>query len=307
MVERSSSQQGVRSMTGFTRVASGAHGIELEVEIKSVNHRFLDVTWKTPRMYSEYERDARAIVQKLHRRGRIDISVTRTVTSTGDDTALSTEPMLSPAFLRNVALYAHACRVFGVGNEGLPGFLGELVMREGGHPVQDVLSDGEVELLLTTVDRASEALAVMREREGAFLAADVEKRLQTVESFRLKIAEHAAVVPQRVRERLEGRIKQLVEGFSLDQGRLLQEVALLAERADISEELSRLVSHQEQFRSALAGHVDGIGRKLDFLTQELMRECNTIGSKAQDAVIQGIVVEAKAEVEKIREQVQNIE
>jgi uncharacterized protein (TIGR00255 family) len=169
------------------------------------------------------------------------------------------------------------------------------------------VSEDESELVVRVLTDASEALAVMREQEGTWLADDITRRLSAIEAGAMRIAPWAAEAPARFKERLEERLAVLSSEIPIDPARLAQEVAFLADRTDISEELSRLGSHISQFRATLAGHPEGIGRRLDFLIQELGREFNTIGSKAQDARIQSQVVEAKAELEKIREQVQNVE
>ncbi len=299
-----STSTAVRSMTGFARVARGNHGIEIEIEVRSVNQRFLEVTWRAPRCYAAYERDVKAIFQRLHRRGRIEVSVFRRVVTSGSMQAAER----SESFERLVKSYTAACKMYGVGTEGLSGFLAQLVLREQGAE-EETATPGEEEVahLLDAVDTASEALAVMREQEGEALVVDISARIARIESIRSEITRGTVAAPARQKEALESRIQALAPELRGDPQRLALEVALLADKVDVSEELSRLELHLRQFSNTLKGHADGVGRKLDFIVQEIGRELNTIGSKAQDAVIQGQVVDAKAELERIREQVQNVE
>jgi uncharacterized protein (TIGR00255 family) len=293
----------VRSMTGFSRVSFGGHGVELDVEVRSVNHRFLDVVVKGPRIYTSFERDIKAIIQKLHRRGRIEVSIARRTVATGGDV-----DVLPASIDRYVKLYGAACRKYGLSNESLGAFIGQVLLREGNAADEGLdVAEEEVAVLLRVVDEASEALSVMRESEGAGLVADILKRLSGLEKFVAQIERVKGAAPTRLRERLLERIALLSPDINVDPQRFAAEVAFLSERIDISEELARLGIHLSGFKDGLKGDSDGVGRKLDFLTQELGREFNTIGSKAQDAEIQGLVVEAKAELERIREQVQNIE
>ncbi len=291
----------VRSMTGFSRVAFGGHGIELDVEVRSVNHRFLDVVFKGPRCYASLERDIKGIFQQLHKRGRIEVSIARRgVPEVGDVEVL-------PASIdRYVRMYGAACRRFGVSTDSLGSFIGQLLVREGAEDVVDI-SEGEVSVLLRVMGEASEALAVMREREGDGLVSDISRRLSNLEEFVAAVNERKGGAAITIRERLLDRVKLIAPEVKIDEQRFAAEVAFLCDRVDISEEVARASIHLEGFRDALKGDVEGVGRKLDFLTQEIGREFNTIGAKAQDAAIQGIVVDAKAELERVREQVQNIE
>ena len=187
-------------------------------------------------------------------------------------------------------------------------FIGELVLRDGmAGEDSDLLSQDETFNLLRIISEASEALVVMRETEGLGLVSDIVQRLSTIESLRSEIGVIMEGAPTRIKERMEERLKVVASDLRLDPERLALEVALLAERVDVSEELARLDIHLAQFRATLKGHLDGIGRKLDFMTQEIGRELNTVASKAQDARVQGFVVDAKVALERIREQVQNVE
>jgi uncharacterized protein (TIGR00255 family) len=290
-------------MTGFSRVCFGGHGVELDVEVRSVNHRFLDVVVKGPRCYTSFERDIKAIFQRLHRRGRIEVSITRRVMSESAE-----GEGIPDSMDRYIKLYGAACRRYGVSTESLGAFIGQLILREG-VLVDDVagVPEDEVAVLLRVVDEASEALSVMRESEGSALHTDLSRRLDILETKVSSIEASSGVAPSRLRERLTERIRLIAPDVQVDEQRFAAEVAFLSDRIDISEEIARARIHLCAFREALKGDSEGVGRKLDFLSQEIGREFNTIGSKAQDAAVQGIVVDAKAELERIREQVQNIE
>lgn len=293
----------VRSMTGFGRVAFRSQGVEVEIEARSVNHRFFDLVVKGPRRYSALERDIKSVFQKLHKRGRIELSIVRR--AVGDDAPLS--DALPEALDRYARMYGAACRRYGLSQESLGAFIGQVLLRFGEESQEAESSEGEIAALMRGVEECSEALAVMREGEGDALVADLKGRLQKIAGYRGEVERLVDGSPARLRERLMDRLKAMAPEVAADKDRLALEVALLADRIDISEEISRLGIHLERFTETLKGDVDGVGRKLDFLIQELGRELNTIGSKAQDANVQGIVVEAKAELERIREQVQNIE
>jgi len=293
----------LRSMTGFSRVSFGGHGVELDVEVRSVNHRFLDVAVKGPRCYSTFERDIKSIFQRLHRRGRIEVSITRRAVDEG-----AQSEVLPASVDRYVKLYGAACKRYGVSTDTLGSFLGQVILREGGLAEEvSLVPEEEVGVLLRVIDEASEALSVMREGEGAALGQDLSKRLQVLEGQLSSIQSLSGAAPARLRERLAERIRLVAPEIKVDEQRFAAEVAFMCDRIDISEEISRAGIHVAAFREALKGDAEGVGRKLDFLIQEIGREFNTIGSKAQDATVQGVVVEAKAELERIREQVQNIE
>lgn len=293
----------LRSMTGFSRVSLGGHGVELDVEVRSVNHRYLDVVVKGPRCYSSFERDIKSIFQRLHRRGRIEVSITRRSVAEGRDAEI-----LPASIDRYVKLYGAACKRYGLSTDSLGAFIGQILLREGNLVDEgSLVSEEEVGALLRVIDEASEALSVMRESEGAALHLDLSRRLDILGEQVTSIQGLSSAAPSRLRERLLERIGSLAPDVRIDEQRFAAEVAFLSDRIDISEEISRARIHLAAFKEALKGDAEGVGRKLDFLTQEIGRECNTIGSKAQDAAVQGLVVEAKAELERIREQVQNIE
>jgi uncharacterized protein (TIGR00255 family) len=304
-MQRPGERSSVRSMTGFARVTASLAEADLEVEIRSVNHRFFEVSIRGPRAYSSLEREFRGVLQGHHRRGHFDLVLSRRAkTATSNATWIESE-----RFSEAVSAYAAACKRYGVGAGNLAAFIGELLLRDTGLSSEgSEVSDQELVAIKELVERCSELVREDRQVEGCALVSDVEARIALLEAKREAIAVRVNGSSARMRERLSERLTALAPEVRVDPERLALEVAILADRIDVSEELSRLAIHLKQFVKLLhQGHADGIGRKLDFMVQEIGRELNTTGSKAQDAEVQGIVVDAKAELERIREQVQNIE
>lgn len=291
----------VRSMTGFGRGESSGEFGRIVVEMKAVNHRFSEIVFRMPRQFSSLEDPARKLIAARVSRGRVDVFVSYEASAQARGVKVDKELAMA---------YYNALMALGkeIGSKS------ELSL-DTLAKLPDVLQveEGEVtaEQLWPTFEAAviaaAENLLVMREREGAGLAADLLARIDTLAALREKVGERAPQVVEEYRSRLTKRLEELLgQSGIVEPQRLAQEVAMFADRSDIAEEMQRLNSHLGQFRDALAGG-DSIGRKLDFLVQEIGREINTIGSKANDATITNSVVEAKSELEKIREQVQNIE
>jgi uncharacterized protein (TIGR00255 family) len=264
----------------------------------------LEVSVKGLQKMGPLERDIRTTLQRAHNRGRIDVVVSRR--STSSELAASRSSGVVDAL---VGEYTAACRRYGTSTDGLTNFLSSVLLREAfaGSDAPE-LSAHESELIRSLVEKASDALLQSRVLEGGALVNDIQSRLASMESLNESIEKRVQGASARLRERLMERVSQLAPEIKVDPERLALEVALLADRLDVAEELARLRIHLDEFRGTLQrGNKEGVGRKLDFLTQEIGRELNTIGSKAQDAVVQGFVVEGKTELERIREQVQNIE
>jgi uncharacterized protein (TIGR00255 family) len=304
-MERPGEQSPVRSMTGFARITAALAEVDLEAEIRSVNHRFFELSIRSPRAYSSLERDLRGVLQGHHKRGRFDLVLSRRIkTISSHATWIESE-----SFSEAVAAYAAACKRYGVGVGDLSSFIGELVIRDAALSREgSEVSEQELAAMRELVARCSELVREDRQVEGRALVSDIEARIALIELKRQAIVERVTGSSARMRARLSERLAALAPEVRLDPERLALEVAILADRVDVSEELSRLAIHLTQFDKLLhQGGSDGVGRKLDFMVQEIGRELNTTGTKAQDAEVQGIVVEAKAELERIREQVQNIE
>ncbi|MGI6648101.1 MAG: YicC/YloC family endoribonuclease [Bacillota bacterium] len=292
----------LRSMTGFGRGEAVITGKRITVEIKSVNHRYCEVATRLPRIYSALEEKIRRTVQARVSRGRLDVFVN--VVQEGEKTALvKVDKGLAMAYYNSLRELGELLQISPeITAEQLSHFPGVLVLQEEEDDL-DILWSGLEEAIILAMD----SLVEMREIEGNRLNYDIIHRIGKIEQFINEISVQEPKVVNNYRERLSNRVRELIsDQLVVDESRLATEVAVFAERCNITEELVRLNSHLTQFRQ-LINSDDSIGRKLDFLVQELHREANTIGSKANDAEISHLVVEIKSELEKIREQIQNVE
>lgn len=290
----------MKSMTGYGRCKIEEDGREMTVEVKSVNHRFLDVSCRLARHLSFLDDAVRAGVSARLARGHVDVFVTY-ANQREDAKAVYVDTALALAYRR---AYEQLGEALGQRVE-IP--LAEYASMPDVLTVQEREEDQDAvrALFERALDGALDGLCAMREREGENLRRDLLEKADNLEALRAQIALRAPQVVDEYRDKLRQRMAALVEG-EIDEARLLTEIALFADRAAIDEELVRLLSHIGQLRAA-AGEGQSVGRKLDFLTQEMGREVNTIGSKASDAEIARLVVAAKGEIEKLREQVQNVE
>jgi len=287
----------VRSMTGYGSGSGGGY----TVEVRSVNHKFLDLSVKMPRAIAALESNIKKAVSERFSRGRFDVYVNLEA----EGRPRRRFSLDSSAAGQYIGLLTELSERFELSGEldlGLVAGFKELIVEEEETPDMD-----EVWAVLQPVlEGCLASLAVMREREGAVLAKDISARGVTISD---KISAVESRAPQAVSEhaeKLRERIARLAEGVQLDDDRLQQEIALLADRSDVTEEIVRGRSHLELL-GRLLGSEEPAGRKMDFLIQEINREVNTIGSKASDTEIAHLVVDMKSELEKIREQVQNIE
>ena len=291
-----------RSMTGYGKGEADSPRGRFTVEIRSVNHRYGEISVRMPRQFLAFEADLRKQAAALLKRGKIDINVQWDEAAAGD-----TLPQVDTNVARG---YSEALRRL----QRDLGLMGELplslivaqkgVMRET-RGVED-LTETAAPLLADALRQAVTAIDAMRRREGESLAADLTARRALLSGWLETIHARAPQVVLEYGQKLKLRLEQLLEGTTLDEGRLAQEVALMADRCDITEELVRLESHFVQFDETLTLD-EPVGRKLDFLMQEMNREVNTIGSKSSDSGITSLVIRIKAEMEKMREQIQNIE
>jgi uncharacterized protein (TIGR00255 family) len=291
----------LNSMTGYGKAEVATASGKLSVEIRSVNHRYGEIAIKLPRQFMPLEGEIKKRVAARFKRGKIDIFI-----NFEQSAAVATLPQVNLAMAKAyydafIALNHH----LGI-YEPIPASLiltqkDVLVAQETPPEMETVSSE-----LYSTLAAAMDSFADMRRDEGDALFAEISSRIGAIA---LTVEAVAGRSPRAVAangERLRERITKLLAEVQLDEMRLAQEVALLADRMDITEELVRLRSHFKQFASLLNSD-DPVGRKLDFLLQEMNREVNTIGSKANDAEIAELVVELKSEMEKVREQIQNIE
>lgn len=290
-----------QSMTGFGRAELEREGRKLTVELKSVNHRFSEVNVRFPRELSPLEERIKRLITSRLGRGRIDAFVTYSYQGEGLYQA-RVDKDLAVAYYNGMKDLAQAVGVpFTVGLTQLAGLPDVVKIERQADDLDKVWAMME-EALSVALDQ----LVIMRRHEGQRLAMDIEARLGTIGDLVRQVEDRAPLVVEDYQRRLRERIRELLGTVQVDEARLLTEVALFADRSAITEELVRLHSHQDQFACSLNSE-ETVGRKLDFLLQEMNREVNTIGSKANDLVIGGLVVELKAELEKIREQIQNIE
>ena len=295
----------IRSMTGFGRASFQVAELAFDVEVRTVNHRYLDVRAKLPRVLAAFEADVRARVQARLDRGKLDLSVT-TPAPVGLPPRLEIDLATARSYLAAARDLHQRELVSGdLSVADLLALPGVARFVEIEVPVESLR-----EALLRAVDAALDATDAMRAQEGAALECDFRERLRRVLELTADIESRADVVQQAARERLRRRAEQLrMESGILDEARLHQEIVIAADRLDLNEELVRLRSHVEQFQHILAEAGPGkpVGRRLDFLLQEFGREANTIGSKASDGPVAHWIVELKTEVERLREQVQNVE
>ncbi len=292
----------IRSMTGFGAASFEVEGQRFALEIRSVNHRFFDVQIRLPRALGKLEAELRGELKRRFARGRFDVAVTPPGGAAGLQ-RVRVDPAVVAEYVSAAAELQRSQPVAGVLDLttllGLPGVasfveaeLPEAALRAG---------------LGAALDVAAGALDAMRAAEGKVHAQDLRARLDRVEELAAALDVRSGDVRSAVRERLRRRLAELAqEAGAFDEARVAQEIALAAERLDFSEEVVRVGSHLGQFR-ALLELPEPVGRRLDFLLQELGREANTIGSKSADAPLSHLVVELKAELERCREQVQNVE
>lgn len=287
-------------MTGYGRGEyAGATRLYL-VEVQAFNHRFLEVRAKVPKRLGAVEYRIHRAVQKRFSRGRFDVSLVEKELGEGPR-SLRLRIGLAAEYLQALKRLQEELGLPGQITLELFSSFGNLFEVEEEEELE--MAWGEVEIAL---ERALDALEAMRAKEGETLQEELLSRLAIGGEILKRIQERASEVPRLQRERLKARIDALLGGMAVDPLRLEQEVAILADRSDITEEIARLQSHFQQFRSLLVGGGPQ-GRQLDFLLQEMSREANTMGAKAADAIISQEVVRLKAELERLREQVQNIE
>jgi uncharacterized protein (TIGR00255 family) len=293
------------SMTGFGR-ASGALSERFFVAVtaKSVNHRFLEVSVRLPEFFWELEPGVRAIASETFSRGKVDVSIRVTRTQTPEYNVRINSSIANTVVPQLKALSEE----LGLGST----FAGSDLMRVPDllnvEPVESEIRDEEREALARIVRDAFGQMVAMRKREGETLQNDITSRAQAIRDLQSRLAAHREEIRSELLAQFQQRVAEIAAqaGVQVPEERIAQEVVLMAERGDIAEELTRLTHHVEQMEQAIKGK-EPAGKKLDFLSQEMLREINTMGSKSRSAGIRTLVVELKTEVERIREQVQNVE
>ena len=291
----------IRSMTGYGRAVQTIDGREITVELRSVNNRYLDCTVKLPRMFSFAEDSVKNRVKAAVSRGKVDVYIGVNAVQTADVQVAVNRPVFESylAALRQIETeYGVRDDVTVMSLARLPDvFSVEKTQEDEQKLTQDILSVAE---------EAISRYNAMRETEGAALEADLRGRAATILERVALVEQRSPATVAEYRERLRQKMQEVLQNTAIDEGRILQEAAIYADRIAVDEETVRLRSHLAQLGDMLTKG-GAIGRKLDFLLQELNRETNTIGSKCNDLELSNIVVDMKAELEKIREQTQNIE
>ena len=291
----------LRSMTGYGRVQKAVDGFNILVEIKTVNHRFFEFSARVPRLYGYVEDKLKTFIQDSISRGKVDLFVT--IEATEDPNA---EVMLNERLAGSyIAALRELSSRFGLRDDvtvsGVARFADIFTVQKSPENEERVWN-----AVRTVAQEALQSMIQMREAEGARLGRDIAARAQTIRRLVERAETRSPATVDEYRARLTARMKEILADAAVDENRLLLEAALYADKVSVTEETVRLKSHLRQMETMLTGDAP-VGRKLDFLMQEMNREANTIGSKAGDIEMAGIVVEIKAELEKIREQIQNIE
>ena len=291
----------VKSMTGYGRARQTLHGRDITVEVRSVNNRYLDCTVKVPRTYIFVEDAVKARVQKAVSRGKVDVFITIDATGS-DETVVSLNEPLARGYYDALSRLSE---MFSLKDDltavALAKFPDVLTVTKAEEDMESVAGD-----ICTVLDESLAAYNAMRAVEGQKLSEDISGRVTTIETVVGKVEERSPQTVAAYRERLMARMQEVLQSTTIDESRILTEAAIFADKIAVDEETVRLRSHIAQLRTML-GSDQPVGRKLDFLIQEVNRECNTIGSKCNDLTVARDVVNMKAEVEKIREQVQNME
>ncbi len=291
----------IRSMTGYGRGENEANERKAIVEIKSVNHRYNDISIKLPRTINYLEDKIRKTLMAKIFRGKTDVYITFD-TFSSDDIAIEVNEHLAEAYIDKINYLRDKYDLDGNDTLSLVAKFPDVIKVEKVDEDEDVIWS----TLLPALEEALNRFISMRETEGNALAGDILKKADSIEKLVGAVKERSPLVVEEYKEKLRARINEILGSIEIDEDRLAVEVAVFADRGCIDEEITRLYSHIEQLRSIFR---EGglIGRKLDFLIQEMNRESNTIASKSNDITITKATIELKSEIEKIREQIQNIE
>ena len=291
----------IKSMTGYGRAAQTIGGREITVEIRSVNNRYLDCSVKLPRVFGFAEDAVKGRVKEEISRGKVDVFISVNVTADAEMKISLNRPVLEGYLTAMKTIAADYEVKDDISVSSLTRFSDIFVVEKQEEDEQKLTDD-----ILSVVKAALAKFNAMREKEGAAMEADLRSRAKTVLALVEKVEARSPVTLAEYRARLTEKMQEVLGATNIDESRILQEAAVYADKIAVDEETVRLRSHFSEMEQMLSSD-EGIGRKLDFIVQEINRETNTIGSKAQDSQIAHVVIEMKAEIEKIREQIQNIE
>ena len=291
----------IKSMTGYGSAKGTVEGLEIHVELKSVNNRYLDCSVRLPRSFLFAEDMVKALVQKHISRGKVDVFLNVDSSSAGDMSVRVNEGLLKGY----VEAIAHIAEEYGLSNDisamSVARFPDVLTVEKRDLDAEAISAGME-----NIVEQALRDFDAMRLREGEKLCEDVLSRLETISALVSRVEEKSPETVEAYRRRLEQKMAEVLGTAGIDESRILTEAAVFADHIAVDEETVRLRSHMSQLRTMIRGN-SPTGRKIDFLIQEFNREANTIGSKCQNSEIAHVVVDLKSEIEKIREQIQNIE
>ncbi|MCQ2563519.1 MAG: YicC family protein [Mogibacterium sp.] len=295
----------IKSMTGFGRGEYADETGKVTVEIRAVNHRYLDISVKMPRRYAFAEEAIKAAIKEKLSRGKVEVSVSIDNAGKSDsdvklDADLAAKYYDALSTLRDSFEFGEESKV----SLSLLARMPDVIKTSAAEEDEEAMT----QRLVYAARKAAEDICAMRETEGAKLAADLEARADTVSDIRARIEKRAPEIEKEYAAKFKARVEELLDGvYEVPEERIALEAAIFADKANITEELVRLDSHVSQLRAFLKTDGEAIGKKIDFLIQEMNREANTIGSKSNDREITSMMLDLKAEIEKIREQVQNIE
>ena len=292
----------IKSMTGYDRARETRNKRDITVEVRSVNNRYLDCTVKMPRMYAFAEDAVKKHVQQAVSRGKVDVFITVDATA-ADVSKVEVNRELAAQYAAALGELAAVCGAEGykIAPETLARFPDVLTVTKEDEDLEAVSAD-----LCAVLDEALTAYNTMRAVEGKKLAEDIAGRLDAIETYTGQVEARSPETVAEYRAKLTARMEEVLQSTTIDPQRILMEAAIYADKVAVDEETVRLRSHVAQLRTMLESD-EPMGRKMDFLIQEVNRESNTIGSKCNDVTIANVVVGLKAEVEKMREQVQNVE
>ena len=295
----------IKSMTGFGRGEYADETGKVTVEIRAVNHRYLDISVKMPRRYSFAEEAIKAAIKEKLSRGKVEVNVSIDNAGKSDsdvklDADLAAKYYDALSTLRDSFEFGEESKV----SLSLLARMPDVIKTSAAEEDEETMT----QRLVSATRKAAEDICAMRETEGAKLAADLEARADIVSDIRTRIEKKAPEIEKEYAAKFKARVEELLDGvYEVPEERIALEAAIFADKANITEELVRLDSHVSQLRAFLKTDGEAIGKKIDFLIQEMNREANTIGSKSNDREITSMMLDLKAEIEKIREQVQNIE
>lgn len=292
----------IYSMTAYGRAEHEMEGGSLLAEIRSVNNRYREVILRMPKNYQHLEEELKRLIGSRVRRGRLEVSIEMERNGEAPPYELELNEPLVQSYIR---IFRQLEEVYGMDAEIRPDTFSQFRDIIVARP-EKVDTDQMDSAFRIALEKALDSYDHMRRREGEAIEEDFRMRLEIMEKYVRGIEERIPEVVEMKAGRLKERIASMIGDVEIDEARLAQEVAILAEKSDITEELVRIKSHLKQFEDFLSKD-DALGRRLDFLVQEINREVNTLSAKASDAFISGTVVEMKAELEKLREQIQNVE